>query len=177
MTSRLTSQFFFFLLCFFFCTYSHARAKERPVWLLFLARGLKVFFFARIATHVRARESEATACVVVVSGTRIERKKKFFCTYGYAHTGTQERWSDGAMEELPLPPTHMHTHTPKELDRKVFIWTSSPEDCRLKIRVAGYLAVSVRLGVHSFSGLGGGGGSGRRRTGQRSRTRLRRRTG
>ena len=37
-------------------TYGHARAKEWPVWLLFLARGLKVFFvfFARTATHVRA---------------------------------------------------------------------------------------------------------------------------
>ena len=29
-------------------------------------------FFARMATHVRARESEGTACVVVVSGTRFE---------------------------------------------------------------------------------------------------------
>ena len=38
-------------------TYGHARAKEQPVWLLFLARGLKVFlvFFARTATHVQAR--------------------------------------------------------------------------------------------------------------------------
>ena len=40
---------------FFFCTYGHARTKERPVWLLFLARGLKVFF-----------------CLFV------------FCTYGHA---------------------------------------------------------------------------------------------
>ena len=39
-------------------TYGHVRAKERPVWLLFLARGLKFFgfvLFACTATHVRAR--------------------------------------------------------------------------------------------------------------------------
>ena len=36
-----------------------ARAKEQPVWLLFLARGLKVFFFcACTAMHVRARTYE-----------------------------------------------------------------------------------------------------------------------
>ena len=39
-------------------TFGHARAKERPVWLLLLARGLNVFgffylFFVRTATHVR----------------------------------------------------------------------------------------------------------------------------
>ena len=53
------------------------------------------------------------------------------------------------------PQTHIRTHTPKELDRKVFIWTSSPEDSRLKIRVAGYLVVSAWLGVHSFPGGSG----------------------
>ena len=42
-------------------TYGHARAKERPVWLLFLERGWKVFIFfctyghARTGTHARAR--------------------------------------------------------------------------------------------------------------------------
>ena len=67
LTSRLTSQFFFFFSFFFHVrprtygrarTYGHARAKERPVWLLFLARSLKVFIFY------------------------------FFCTYGHARTGT-----------------------------------------------------------------------------------------
>ena len=78
-------------------TYGHARAKERPVWLLFLARGLKVFLFifctyshARTATHVRARESEGTACVVVVSGTRFEFFI-FFCTYGHALTSNNNK--------------------------------------------------------------------------------------
>ena len=97
---------FFCLVFFLVCTYSHARtathvqprtygharAKEWPVWL-FMARSLKVFFFfctyghARTATHVRARESEETACVVVVSGTRFERFFFFLhvrpCTYGH----------------------------------------------------------------------------------------------
>ena len=53
---------------------------------------LKVVFFAHTATHVRARESEGTACVVVVSGTRFE---SFFCCfvcmYGHARTGTHLR--------------------------------------------------------------------------------------
>ena len=83
MTSRLTSQVFFFFSFFLHiwaCTYGHARAKELPVWLLFLARGLKVFYFL----HVRARKSEGTACVVVVSGTRFE-KGFFFSMYGNAH--------------------------------------------------------------------------------------------
>ena len=35
-------------------TYGHARAKERPVWLLFLACGFKVFFYF-IFLPVRAR--------------------------------------------------------------------------------------------------------------------------
>ena len=46
-------EFFFLIIIFFFArtalhvrtrTYRHSRAKERPVWLLFLARGLKVVF-------------------------------------------------------------------------------------------------------------------------------------
>ena len=72
--------------------YGHARAKKRPVWLLFLARGLKVFFWffstyghARMATHVRTCESEGTACVIVVSGTWFESFFYFFfCMYGHA---------------------------------------------------------------------------------------------
>ena len=53
------------------------------MWLI-LARGLKVFFvfFARTAMHVQVRESEGTACVVVVSGSRFE---SFFF---FARTGT-----------------------------------------------------------------------------------------
>ena len=52
---------------------------------------LKVFF-ARTATHGRARESEGTACVVVVSGTRFESLFFFGLhvrprTYGHARTG------------------------------------------------------------------------------------------
>ena len=35
-------------------TYGHVRAKERPVWLLFVARGLKVFYLF-IFLHVRPR--------------------------------------------------------------------------------------------------------------------------
>ena len=65
-------------------THGHVRANERPVWLLFLARGL-IFFcfvlFARTATHVWAHECEGTACVVVCF--------IFFCTYGHALTGTR----------------------------------------------------------------------------------------
>ena len=85
---------------------SFTRVKERPVWL-FLARGLKVFLLlfvctyghARMATHVRARESEGTAWVVVVSGT-VWRFFFFFAltathiqarTYGHAPTGTHLR--------------------------------------------------------------------------------------
>ena len=51
--------------------------------LLFLARGLKVFFclFFLGGLHVRARESEGTACVVVVSGSQFE--SFFFCMYGH----------------------------------------------------------------------------------------------
>ena len=74
-------------------TYGHARAKDRPVWLLFLARGLKVFlfyFFARTATHVRARESEGTACVVVVSGMRFE-SFFFFGTHVQARTSIYKK--------------------------------------------------------------------------------------
>ena len=40
-----------------------------------------------MATHVRARESEGTACVVV-SGTRFESYLFIFCTYCHAHMGT-----------------------------------------------------------------------------------------
>ena len=56
------SRFESFFCLFFFArtamhvrarTYGHMRAKERPVWLLFLARGLKVFFI--FILHVRAR--------------------------------------------------------------------------------------------------------------------------
>ena len=43
-------KFFFHYYYFLVCTYGHAR----------------------MATHVRARESEGTACVVVVSGSRFE---------------------------------------------------------------------------------------------------------
>ena len=73
---------------------SFTRAKERPglcgcfwlaVWKFFF-----FFWFARTATHVRARESKGTACVVVVSGTRFERDF-FFCTYGHARMGTHVR--------------------------------------------------------------------------------------
>ena len=37
--------------------YGHARARERPVWLLFLARGLKVFFCIFFCTYGHARTS------------------------------------------------------------------------------------------------------------------------
>ena len=43
-----------------------------------------------MATHVPARESEGTACVVVVSGTLFE-SVFFFCTYGHARTATHVR--------------------------------------------------------------------------------------
>ena len=56
------------------------RAKERPVWLF-----ESIFFFARTATHVWARESEGTACVVVVSGTRFE---SFLFFFWFARTAT-----------------------------------------------------------------------------------------
>ena len=76
------------------------------MWL-FLARGLKVFFIsflvctyghARTATHVWARESEGTACVVVASGMRFE-SFFFACTathvwphmYGHTRTATHVR--------------------------------------------------------------------------------------
>ena len=39
---------FWHAVCFFFvffCMYGHARAKERPMWLLFLASDLKVFYY------------------------------------------------------------------------------------------------------------------------------------
>jgi len=41
----------------------------------------------------RERESEGTACVVVVSGSRFESffLFVFFCTYGHARTGTHVR--------------------------------------------------------------------------------------
>ena len=73
------------------------RAKERPV-LLFESF---FFWFARTATHVRAHESEGTACVVVISGTRFERffNVCFFfarmATHGqprtYGHARVKER--------------------------------------------------------------------------------------
>ena len=50
-------SFFFACLHVWPCTYGHVRTKERPVWLLFLARGLKFFcfvLFARTAMHLRA---------------------------------------------------------------------------------------------------------------------------
>ena len=52
---------------------SFTRAKQRPVWL---------FEFFLGGLHVRARESEGTACVVV-SGTRFE--SFFFIFFTYEH--------------------------------------------------------------------------------------------
>ena len=67
MTSRLTSQLFFFFL---------------------------FFFFARTGTHIRAHESEGTACVVV-SSTRFESFIFFFFLHvrprTYGHTRAKER--------------------------------------------------------------------------------------
>ena len=66
-----------FIIIFFFArtathvwprTYGHVRAKEWPVWLLFLARGLKVFFvffwFARTGMHWSIYNSSCV-CVCV----------------------------------------------------------------------------------------------------------------
>ena len=67
---------------------SFTRAKERPVKLFESFFG----FFLHVrpthtATHVRARESEGTACVVVVSGTRFES----FFIFIFARTATHVR--------------------------------------------------------------------------------------
>ena len=56
-----------------------------------------------VFSHIRARESEGTACVVAVSGTRFESLFYFIfyflgvCTYGHARTAThvQARESEG----------------------------------------------------------------------------------
>ena len=50
------------------------------------------FFFARTGTQVRARESEGTACVVVVSGTGFESFFVFF-----AHTAKHVRARTGGI--------------------------------------------------------------------------------
>jgi len=62
-------------------TYGHARAKERPVWLLFLARGLKVFLCFFFGLHVRPRTYGHARMA-----THVQPR-----TYGHAHTGTLER--------------------------------------------------------------------------------------
>ena len=45
-------------------TYGHARAKERPVWLLFVAHGLKDFFFFFL--HVRPRTYGHVLVIIIV---------------------------------------------------------------------------------------------------------------
>ena len=70
--------------------------------------------FARTATHVRARESEGTACVVVVSGMRFESFFfVFFCTathvlprmYGHAlvYMDTNKHNKIANLQAVPTP--------------------------------------------------------------------------
>ena len=77
---------------FFFCTYSHARTgmRERRNGLCGCLKGFVFFWFARTATHVLAHESEGTACVVVVSGTRFESFFLFFFVRTATHVRARE---------------------------------------------------------------------------------------
>ena len=94
----------FKVCCFFFCTYGHActgmREQRNGLCGCFWQAVLKYLFFSffppRTATHIRARESKGTACVVVVSGARFESFFLFVClhvrprTYGHAPTGMHQ---------------------------------------------------------------------------------------